>query len=132
VSLKDFDWECTDNNHNCPGLGGYKVGCNGGGLPNPPPLLECEDTTAADFAECQCQNQFFINDDCTESFYCTNRIAENSPGCHLTCGPGEVVHLDIVNKNWDCVPKRDTFVCPANFIKHCQTGDGPPTAVSII
>ncbi len=36
---------------------------------------------------CQCEDQFFINEDCTEGFWCTTNVADpySQEGCSRTC-----------------------------------------------
>ena len=55
----------------------------------------------------------FINDDCTESFYCLEAAAngQTGSGCDLSCPDGQRVWLDILNEEWRCIDREDTFIC---------------------
>ena len=116
--FKYFNWVCAPNNGQCPGLGGFKVGC-GAGNEVEPPQLEC-DFDDNPFGECRCERQLFINDDCSESFYCSAFNDENKDGCHLKCEEGTAVKLDLLTKEWRCVEKTDDYVCTGGFSTGCE------------
>ena len=115
-----LDWTCSTNTDNCPGLGGFQIGCQGGGIPTPEPECVFDDNP---FGTCDgCEGQMFINDDCSESFYCTQAAPEapHGGGCHLTCNnETERVHLDYSTNTWECVPRESSFLCPGRFQVDC-------------
>ena len=51
--------------------------------------------TTNDIGECGgCNQQFFINEDCDQAFYCTaSAMAEGMDGCSKQCSDGEVRNL---------------------------------------
>ena len=51
--------------------------------------------TTNDLGECGgCNQQFFINEECDEAFYCsTNAVAQGQEGCSLKCDGGQVKML---------------------------------------
>ena len=123
--IVDFDpvaleWACSSNTDNCPGLGGFQIGCQGGGIPSPAPECVFDDNP---FGTCDgCEGQMFISEDCSESFYCTNAAPEapHGGGCHLTCNnETERVHLDYSTNTWECVDREPGFLCPGRFQVDC-------------
>ena len=58
------------------------------------PEANCTYTTN-DIGECGgCNQQFFINEDCDQAFYCsTSAMAEGEEGCSKQCSEGEVRNL---------------------------------------
>jgi hypothetical protein len=47
------------------GLGGFKLGCTGIGTPSPP-IPICEKFDNNSLGNCTCNDQLFINDDCSK------------------------------------------------------------------
>ena len=115
-----LEWTCSTNTDNCPGLGGFQIGCEAGGIPLPQPDCEFDDNP---FGTCDgCEGQMFISEDCSESFYCTQAAPEapHGGGCHLTCNnETERVHLDYSTNTWECVPREPSFSCPGRFQVDC-------------
>ena len=121
IDISDWSWECSaENTENCPGLGGFKVGCENGANITPPPLT-CTDAdfTANPFGECGgCEGQIFVNEDCSESFYCTEYTPDGtSEGCHLVCPEGKRVYLNVAARKWECIDLEpdNEFICPGKF-----------------
>lgn len=112
-------WGCTTNTDKCPGLGGFRFGCKGGDLPTPE--LQCV-FDKNPFGTCQgCEGQIFISDDCQQSFYCSDYVAEaDAEGCLLTCGDNERVRVDYATNTWECVTKEPDFTCPGQFSVDCN------------
>ena len=79
------------------------------------------------FSECECEGQFWINDDCNQGFYCTGKTPDNYiyNGCVQTCLNGQVLLPDFENKNWACVDKSEffDFKCPGQFNFECPEND---------
>ena len=127
IDIRSWNWGCTSDEGQCPGLGGFKVGCSGGNMV-PPPVFNCDTEVIANpFGECECPGQLFTNDQCDELFYCYNSVSTNGgEGCHLKCEDGKVALLDIKNKDWSCVERTDDFVCPGKFNTGCRDEDFAP------
>ena len=121
VDLVDYKWSCTTDTEQCPGLGGFRVGCSDGNE-IPPLERQCEYDDNP-WGECGCAGQIFINDDCTESFYCTDLSPNGEEGCHKICPAGQRVNLDIVGKTWECVDREEGFICPGAFEVDCPPED---------
>ncbi len=106
-----------ENQASCPGGGGILgVGC---------PLLDCE-LGNNDLGQCECEQQFYINEDCTKGFLCTSNIPDNIlyEGCMQTCREGEILLPDFVNRQWQCVPNQENlYRCPGNFRIECPNND---------
>ena len=52
--------------------------------------------TTNDMGECGCNQQFFINEDCDQAFYCSTSATEGQDGCSKQCSDGEVRSLTIM------------------------------------
>ena len=121
MDFNTWNWQCSSlNPDHCPGLGGFKVGCNNGGTITAPPLTcTASDFTTNPLGTCGgCEGQIFVNDDCTESFYCSQYTPDSSSdGCHLVCPEGQRVHVDLVKKEWECIERLPSpdFMCPGKF-----------------
>ena len=124
--IVDFDfinmrWSCSENVANCPSnMGGFQVGCEGSLLPPPPP--ECDFTTNPNpFGECECDGQLHVSDDCQQGFYCSYSTPEaDQTGCQLICPEGERLHVDLVERDWECLPREDDFICPGYLKIDCD------------
>jgi hypothetical protein len=71
---------------------------------------------------CGCNGQFFVNDDCTESFYCSIWAGDEGDGCHLDCEESEVVDLDVTTGTWGCKTRPTDYVCPGKLSMDCPRG----------
>ena len=117
------NYKCVDDANTCPGS--FHFGCEGGDFGDKttiePPILTCQ--TGVELADnpigtCDgCEGQIFINEDCTESFYCFPEMAGD--GCYLLCDSSERVYLDVSTNIWECIPREDTFTCPGKFSVDC-------------
>ncbi len=118
TDTRTWNWGCEEDNGQCPGLGGYKFGCREGN-PDPPQLLECN-FARNPFGECECVNEFFISEDCSTSFFCSEyRPSPDVDGCLLQCADGQTVKLDPTTFTWTCVPRNESFICPGEFKLDC-------------
>ena len=78
--------------------------------------------------DCECDGQFFIDNHCTEGFYCASNIPDPYlyDGCTQKCLDGQVLLPDIPNRSWSCVD-RDSFdyefKCPGTFHFECPEND---------
>ena len=67
-----FRWECVSDDGQCPGLGGFKLGC-----PEEVPTNPESSTQVNPYGTCECDGQFFSNDDCTAGIFCDSFFGEN-------------------------------------------------------
>lgn len=119
VDTDNFDAVCTTNVDKCPGLGGFRVGCNGNQFETPD-VPDCN-YSPNEVDTCDgCTGQIMVNENCTRAFYCSNWVPDVSDeGCHLDCPDGQVVHLDLKEKDWGCVDKTEEYICPGKFKVDC-------------
>merc|ERR1712027_32643 len=66
---------------------------------------------------CECNDQLFVNDDCTQGFFCyTNTTTPaGADGCFLECIDGYTLYVDPRNGgSWRCIPDSDAgfLICP--------------------
>jgi len=94
-----------------------------------------------DLGTCQCAGQVFIADDCHKGFYCIdmNDPSNNFPddiinagydGCKQECAEEEVLVIDPIRGDWNCVPKIANTeilnsICPGKFNTECGCDEGP-------
>ena len=118
ILLVDFqtrEWTCSSE-YSCiggpiEGSGCVKPDCTSGNNP---------------FGTCECDGQFYINEDCTEGFLCTTNIPDPYlyDGCYQKCFEGQVLRPDFATKSWSCV-NPDTYTCTGSFHLEC-----PANAIS--
>ena len=116
----DEDWghNCVIDTGNCPGLGGYKLGCTSGN-PTPPPHPGCDEGKNT-LGTCECEGQFFINGDCTQGFSCDSTLGTDFEGCSKTCNDGSILLPDFSTNSWACVGNwNGERVCPGEFESSC-------------
>ena len=74
--------------------------------------------TANPLGACTCDQQFFVNDDCTTGFLCRDSIQQEDPandGCLIQCNPGWKLVADPRNGGeWYCT-NISTPICPGKF-----------------
>ncbi|TRY75788.1 hypothetical protein TCAL_01295 [Tigriopus californicus] len=123
VDTDNFDAVCTTNVDKCPGLGGFRVGCDGSDIAVPE-LPKCE-YGPNEIGTCDgCSGQIMVNENCTKSFYCSNWVPDvDDDGCHLECYNGQVVLLDLKTKSWRCDDKPEGFICPGEFKVDCPRAE---------
>ena len=70
-----FTWECVPDDGQCPGLGGYKLGCPPEEVVPTltPPAVDVENP----FETCLCEGQFFSNVNCTQGPYSIENFCLN-------------------------------------------------------
>ena len=61
IDFETGNWNCTSDGSACPGGAVNGVGC---------PMPECDVFASNPYGTCECDGQFFINDECTEGFFC--------------------------------------------------------------
>ncbi len=122
LDVASFNWNCQPDVGQCPStMGGFSIGCGGGASLPDVPEPKCQFTTNQ-MGTCRCNGQLFISEDCTESFYCSLFAGADANGCHMKCENGEVVHLDVETRTWECLPPGDDYVCPGELQFDCQGG----------
>ena len=72
VDIRTWNWGCLEDVGQCPGLGGYELGCNDDSDIEVPLICSTYDMNP----DCECEGQLFINEDCTEGFICTENIPQ--------------------------------------------------------
>jgi len=115
-------WICKTGNYCPPNMGGVVFGCPALPPPVPEGSTEANCTyTTNNIGECGgCNQQFFINEDCDQAFYCsTSAMAEGEEGCSKQCGEGEVVSMDLYNRVWECIEPNSEYVCTGQLNTLC-------------
>ena len=121
LDFVNMRWSCSDNTNNCPSnMGGFQLGCENSQLPAP--LPKCELTTNPNpNGMCDCDGQVWVNEDCSQGFYCSSLTQESEQtGCELICGDNERLHVDLVERDWECLSRDDDFVCPGSLHTDCD------------
>jgi hypothetical protein len=81
---------CIPDNGQCPGLGGYTLGCpDESVVPTETPI---SDDVVNPLGTCKCEGQFFSGSDCTEAFWCGADFANNKGGLQK-CQEGQEKHI---------------------------------------
>jgi len=108
------EWNCVPKSVSpgvlpliCPGK--FKIECPGNG----------------DIGECECDKQLWINEDCSEGFYCDSALAGG--GRDIKCAEGERIDVNMVNKTWSCI--KDDGQCPGAFHVGCEKDPPPPVTI---
>ena len=98
IDVRSWNWGCSTDVGQCPGLGGFILGC-GEGSPTAPTGPSCDVTRENPFEdrECKCEDQFFINDDCTAGFLCASGDPRDA-GCYKECPTGFHLLPDFENR----------------------------------
>ena len=131
VNIRNWNWGCLESRNNCPGLGGFRVG--GTGNINPPELI-CSgySTLPEELGVCTgCDNQVFINHDCSYGFICSKDIPQieldkGSQGCFHECAEGTILVPDFSAGSYQCVPDTEA-ICPGRFQTFCAFDPVPDT-----
>ena len=118
ILLPDFagdKWDCVpDTAYKCPGK--FNLNCY-------------DDNVGSGFDSsiCDCDGQLWINDDCTEGFYCWTRLGGG--GASINCPDGQTVDADFENFQFACKP--DNGLCPGlgGFQLGCELGAVEPPAI---
>ena len=133
LDYSSFTWDCATDFGTCPGQGGFHFGCGAGRYEVP---YLCQDVSAESagndfgFGDCFCNDQVFIDYDCTRGFQCRLDVAESlyNDGCLHTCAEGELLRpiLDASNDTsvgFECVDES-TYTCPGAYVERCP-GQSP-------
>jgi hypothetical protein len=88
IAICDFRMTCIPDNGQCPGLGGYTLGCPEA-VPTQTPVTNDE---VNPLGTCKCEGQFFSSSDCTQAFWCGADVANNIGGLQ-ECQEGQEEYL---------------------------------------
>ncbi len=125
VDLRRWEWECQEDVGQCPeAFGGFKMGCEEGGIVSIP--TTCHETDENPFGKCGCNKQVFISDDCTQAFECLDDPGHelDNDGCLYTCDKHETVVPDFYSGKFLCT--KDIAIqgavekCNGAFKMHCE------------
>lgn len=111
----DFEantWQCTTTLGNCYGGPINGIGCA---------VPECIRENNP-LGTCGCDEQFFLNSDCTAGFLCGPNAgeADEFDGCYRQCLSGQVLIPDFEDNTWRCIDVDVAdFDCPGKFNLFC-------------
>ena len=122
INFTTFEWGCKDDDGQCPGAGGFRMGCGEGSLPVPICLYDDNP-----LGECECDGQLHINHDCTQGFYCDSQLNTDKEGCIRTCREDQILVPDFESGSWSCVyDPNDNILCPGSFKQSCPENPVEP------
>ncbi len=134
IQLDYLTWEttCADNVDNCPGQGGFSLGCQDNS-PSIPVDPQCTytDKPFSTYEPCGCNNQVFINEDCNQAFVCMAAIPEGQTGdgCLVECDPGQKIYPKFFEAgsqvDFTCVDE-EFHTCPGEFNIACASDPVDP------
>ena len=115
-----FTWECVQDDGQCPGLGGYRLGCPAEDVvpTMTPPQVDVENP----FETCECEGQFFSNVNCTQAFFCNENTAENL-GNLTVCPDGQIIRPNFLQDTVQCIDRVSDYQCPGAFYVECAEND---------
>ena len=115
-----FTWECVEDDGQCPGLGGYQLGCPADEVvPTPtPPQVDVPNP----FETCECEGQFFSNGDCTKAFFCNNNVQGNM-GNLTECPAGQIIRPNFLQNTVQCINRVSNYQCPGSFKVECAANE---------
>ena len=82
VDFLNHEWACTNNTANCPGLGGFALGCQGGGIDFSCPEGSEKRTEHPFNGRCACDEQLWVSEGCKEGYWCFDTTGS---GCYKVC-----------------------------------------------
>ena len=115
-----FTWDCVPDDGQCPGLGGYKLGCPPDEVVPTltPPAVDVENP----FETCLCEGQFFSNVNCTQAFFCNENVEENR-GNLTVCPDGQIIRPNFLQDTVQCIDRVSEYQCPGSFNVQCAEDD---------
>jgi hypothetical protein len=116
IDLFDLRMTCIPDNGQCPGLGGYTLGCPEA-VPTQTPVTNDE---VNPLGTCKCEGQFFSSSDCTQAFWCGADVANNIGGLQ-ECQEGQIVRPNFEEDLAQCVTSVNQ--CPGAFNVNCPDED---------
>ncbi len=125
LDIRKFSWGCQLDEGQCPGLGGFTLGCGSGApvVTNPEPSCQYANN---DIGVCDgCEGQLFGNADCTVGFYChtnaDNPLSEGMDGCRRECEEGQILVPDLIERTWTCISNwNGAQFCPGAYRTECD------------
>jgi len=135
VNLATLEWFCADDDDSCPGA--FDVGCEAD--PDYPYSNTnwCLNKAKNPLGTCEPCQQLWVNDDCTQGFFCDPDIAAEGDvdGCLLECNvEGEILFIDPRSGgSWSCVKEEEApmLLCPGAFNSGCYCTDNDPNTCPI-
>ena len=136
IQFDYLTWEttCADNVDNCPGQGGFSLGCQDNSPTIPvDPQCTYTDKPFTTFEPCECDNQVFINEDCTQAFLCLDILPEGQAGegCLVECNPGQKIYPEFSvagsQVDFTCVDE-EFHSCPGEFNIACASDPVDPVS----
>ena len=116
-------WSCVPDDGQCPGLGGFRLGCPEEVPSNPLPVEETNP-----LGTCGCGGQFFGNDDCSEGFFCSEDEWDQNKGMHWTCGEDQIIRPNFLTNTVVCINRVEGQQCPGEFSVSCTDIELNPDA----
>ena len=108
----EFIFDIHQDDGRCPGA--FQVGCD--------PTLNFCDRKPNPLGQCCGNGQLWINDDCTQGFYCDDSPNDGQDGCMIECLPGDILLVDPRNAgSWRCISQDEAntgvapIMCPGKF-----------------
>ena len=124
IDLRTWNWGCQSDMGQCPGGGGFSLGCLDGSIQVP---TTCYPTLENPFGICDgCDGQVFLNDDCTQAFQClyNDDYSQINDGCLYECYENEIMVPDFGAGLFKCVDNSDeTYKCPGQFHVRCADSE---------
>lgn len=117
-----FRWECVPDDGQCPGLGGFKLGCPEEVPMNPEPTAQVNP-----YGTCECDDQFFSNDDCTAGIFCDSSLGENM-GMWTNCSEDQMIRPNFEYYTIVCINQAEGQQCPGAFNVECYDFELDPAA----
>jgi len=119
INVATQSWSCGADDQRCPGA--FSVGCE--------PTLNLCDRKANPYGDCCGAGQLWINDDCSEGFYCDTDGSND--GCSIKCREGDILLADPRNGgSWRCISQDEAgsnqvapIMCPGKFNTECACSD---------
>lgn len=123
IDFYSLEWSCVPDDGQCPGLGGFRLGCPEEVPTNPLPV---EETNT--LGTCGCGGQFFGNDDCSEGFFCSEDEWDQNKGMHWTCGEDQIIRPNFLTNTVVCINRVEGQQCPGEFSVSCTDIELNPDA----
>ncbi len=130
VNFLSYAWECIPDEGNCPGLGGFAVGCEDSSLAIP---QGCSPGINP-IGNCSCDGQVFINPNCTQAFECLDELTQPDvqDGCLYECGEDQIMVPDFISGRFFCrnISDSSNSFCPGEFKIECEENALEPPLTS--
>ena len=120
IDVQTWNWGCQVDNGNCPGGGGFSLGCENGNVRIP---TDCVPTDQNPLGTCDCDGQVYMNDDCSQAFQCidSDDYPEAEDGCLYECETSQLMVPDFNTGLFKCIDNdNDEGECPGSFKTYCE------------